>query len=266
MSTEVTARQRFLDEYRHIRYSEGRGSDDSSYYRALPYRDLSARSSAMWAMRAKTYRYFERKILWPIEQCSRKPLNILDLGAGNCWMSHRLSLRNHHPVALDIFDDPRDGLGAACHYPKAFSTINAEFDHLPFSENSFDLAIYNSSLHYSTDYVRTLAEVRRCLRPNGAVVVLDSPIYRLREHGERMVAERHADFLKRYGFRSDAVPSIEFLDERTLSRLSQTLGLRWKVYRPWYGWRWHVRPHRAWLMGRRPPSRFWILVGGFDNQ
>ncbi len=196
MNAESIARQRFLEEYRHIRHAEGRGSDDSAYYRALPYCDLSDRNSAMWAMRAKSYRYFERNILPALEQVSQSPLDILDLGAGNCWMSYRLSLRHHRPVALDIFDDERDGLGAARHYPKGFSTINAEFDRLPFSKNSFDLAIYNSSLHYSTDYVRTLSEVRRCLRPSGAVAVLDSPVYRSREHGERMVAERHAEFLK----------------------------------------------------------------------
>ena len=264
MSTETTARLRFLEEYRQIRYAEGRGSDDPAYYRALPYRDLSERNPAMWAMRARTYRYFERHVLAPLERAAgNMALDIVDLGAGNCWMSYRLSQRRHRVSAVDIFTDPRDGLGAARHYPMPIPAVAATFDRLPFPAASFDLVIFNSSLHYSTDYAVTLLEARRCLRPGGAVVVLDSPVYRRPEHGQRMVEERHADFQKRYGFRSDAIPSIEFLDEPALRRMARTLSLRWQIRRPWYGWRWHLRPLQAWARRRRPPSRFWILVGRF---
>jgi ubiquinone/menaquinone biosynthesis C-methylase UbiE len=257
------ARQRFLEEYRQIRHAEGRGSDDPAYYRALPYRDLTGRNSAMWAMRAATYRYFESRILAPLERRTNRPLDILDLGAGNGWMSYRLSLRNHNSCAVDIFTDSRDGLLAVRNYPQPFPAVAAEFDGLPFRAASFDLIVYNSSLHYSTDYEITLSEARRCLRPDGQLVILDSPVYTKREHGERMAAERHAQFQRQYGFRSDAIRSIEFLDQPMLRHLARLFGISWTVYRPWYGWRWHMRPVKAWLQRRRPPSRFWILVGRF---
>ncbi len=266
MTLEAQARKQFLNEYRQIRYAEGRGSDDPEYYRALPYRDLTNRNPAMWRMRAATYRYFERRILPGIEQRAKRPLDILDLGAGNGWMSYRLALRNHCPVALDIFSDARDGLLAARHYPRGFPLLEADFDSLPFKQASFDLAIFNSSFHYSTDYVATLSQVRHCLRASGAVVILDSPIYRRREDGERMVAERHQQFAFQYGFPSDAIPSIEFLDKPMLAAVARNLSLRWKMYRPWYGWHWHARPLKATLQRRRPPSRFWILVGEFNRQ
>ena len=64
----------------------------------------------------------------------------------------------------------------------------------PFANASFDLAIFNASIHYSTDYRRTLTEVRRCLRPGGRLVIIDSPVYRRREHGEKMRAERRRYF------------------------------------------------------------------------
>ncbi len=265
MNLEGTARQRFIEEYRHIRYAEGRGSDDPEYYRALPFQDLSGRSAAMWAMRAKTFRYFEGRILGPIERAAGRPLDIIDLGAGNCWLSYRLSLRRHRVCAVDIFLDPRDGLGAAGHYPVQFPAIGAEFDRLPFSSSSFDLAIFNSSVHYSTDYRTTLGEAIRCLRPGGRLAILDSPVYRKRAHGEQMVAERHAEFENRYGFRSDAVPSIEFLDEPRMRELTDFLHVRWTIYRPWYGWRWRLRPLKAWIERRRPPSRFWIFVARVDR-
>ncbi len=263
--TTPSARLQFLHDYRRIRYAEGRGSDDPEYYRALPFADLSGRNSAMWAMRARTYRCFERRVLARAGRELRRPLDILDLGAGNAWLSYRVSLGGHRPVALDIFNDERDGLRAARHYPKPFSAVEADFSELPFVPSCFDLAVFNASLHYSLDYGRTIESVRRCLRPDGRLVVLDSPVYRKREHGERMAAERHAQFERQYGTRSDALRSIEFLDEPGLAELARVHGIAWTVCKPWYGWRWHLRPLEAWWKRKRPPSRFWILVGRFVN-
>ena len=156
-----------------------------------------------------------------------------------------------------------DGLKAARHKAEPFPQLEAEFDHLPFRAASFDLAVFNASIHYSTDYRRTLGELRRCLRPGGHFVILDSPVYRVRDDGERMRAERHQEFERRFGFRSDAVPSLEYFDEGTLVDLASELNIRWSVHRPWYGWKWWSRPWKARLLGRRPPSRFWILDGVF---
>jgi SAM-dependent methyltransferase len=255
------ARHRFLEEYRCIRHAEGRGSDRSSYYRSLPDCSPNDQNAPMWAMRARTYSYFVQKILEPMEAQRRGPLHILDLGAGNCWLSHRLALRSHLPVAVDIFTDRQDGLGSARHYPISFPIIESDFDKIPVPSQSFDLAIFNASLHYSTQYVRTLAEAKRCIRSSGSIVILDSPIYDRPEHGALMVEEKHARFLQVYGFRSDALGSIDFLDIPVLRELEQSLNIRWTVHKPWYGLRWHMRPLKAAWLRRRPPSKFWILVG-----
>ena len=160
-------------------------------------RPVAIRTPRCGRCASKTYQLFRHeRICEPLESSRKRPLDVLDLGAGNCWLSHRLSLRGHRPVAVDIFGDERDGLRAARHYPNRFPAIEADFDHLPLPAETFDLAIFNASFHYSTDYVRTLSEVRRCLRPSGSFVILDTPIYRLREHGARMVEEKHAAFLK----------------------------------------------------------------------
>ena len=265
MTAEHFARQQFLEDYRRIRHAEGRGSNKSDYYRALPACDRSDPNAAMWAMRAKTYSYFAKNVLAPLEADADRPLDVLDLGAGNCWLSHRLSLRRHRPVALDIFVDERDGLQAARHYPHPFPVIEADFDQLPLQPKSFDLAIFNASFHYSVNYSRTLSEARRCLRPSGQVVILDTPIYRLKDHGRRMVEEKHAAFRELYGFPSNALPSIDFIDVPTLRTLHETLGIDWQILKPWYGCHWHLRPVNSVLRGRRPPSKFWILVGRFQG-
>lgn len=259
----------FAEEYLTIRRDEGRGSEDPAYYLALPYQDTTGRLRAQWAIRAKTYRYFERKILPDLERELSGALNVLDLGAGAGWLSYRLALRGHRPVAVDLLDDPLDGLGAARHYHAAlgreFPAIQAEFDNLPLADSQFDLAIFNASFHYATDYRQTLQEVRRCSRWAARIIILDTPIYERYEHGERMREERHRQYQSHYGFRSDSVPSMEYLDEVMMRELSKDVNLRWTVYRPWYGWRWHLRPLKSLLTRTRPPSRFWILVGSWTK-
>jgi len=251
--TTVTARRQFIEDYRRIRSAEGRGSADSLYYRSLPFHD-----NWQWQMRARTFRYFVRHVL------PKQPCDILDLGAGNCWLSYRLREMQHRPVAIDIFSDPLDGLASARHYPVSFPTIEGDFNGLPFPARRFDLAIFNASIHYSSDYRKTLMEAKRLLRPGGRVVILDSPIYTRHEHGERMRAERQTQFQQQYGFRSEALGSIEFFDRQMLRDLGRDLNIRWDIHRPWYGWRWHLRPLKARVTGQRPPSRFWILVGHFE--
>jgi SAM-dependent methyltransferase len=260
-----TVRQRFLEDYVKIRHAEGRGSQNAAYYLALPYRDITGRLQDQWSMRAKSWRYLERRVLPSIERQFRRPLRIADLGAGNCWLSYRLALRCHRPVAIDILGDSLDGLAAGRHYQQQtpFPRVAAEFDDLPLASASLDLAIYNASIHYSTDYRRTLAEIRRCLAPGGCFLIVDSPVYRRREHGEMMRKERHRQFQSQYGFASDTLQSIEYFDEPMLEDLRRDLGISWQIYRPWYGWQWAMRPWKARWNGKRPPSRFWILRGRF---
>lgn len=245
---------RFLAEYGAIRHAEGRGSRDLAYYRALPYQDLTGANAAQWRIRAATYDCFARGVL------PDAPADVLDLGTGNGWLSARLAALGHRPVAVDIFTDALDGLAAA-RLLGGFPLVEAEFDRLPFTSAQFDLAVFNSSLHYSANYHATLAEALRCLRPGGCIVVLDSPVYRRRAHGELMREERHRQFAAQYGFRSDSIPSLEYLYRAQLDELARDLGLAWRIVQPWYGWAWQLRPLKARLARRRPPSRFCILVG-----
>lgn len=260
---DSSARRTFLEQYAVIRRAEGRGSNDPEYYRALPSRDLSGKNTAQWAIRSRSFQHFERTVLQDIERSRKRPLRILDLGAGNGWMSNHLLQRGHRPVAVDIFTDPLDGLGALRHYETVPDGVAAEFNVLPFRDETIDVAIFNSSLHYSSDYRRTLREIQRCLRKDGRLIVIDSPVYSQSAYGEQMKEERQEYFARTYGFRSESLGSIEYLDEPLLTALSLELNIEWQRSYPWYGWRWALRPWQARRAGRRPPSHFFILTGRF---
>jgi SAM-dependent methyltransferase len=256
--------QRFMREYQIVRTAEGRGSDSDDYYLALPYRDLSGHNQSQWTIRARTFQYFERQILPPLETSQRNRLTILDLGAGNGWMSYRLALRGHKVCAVDLLNNENDGLAAAVHYsqelPELFPRFQAELDCLPFEDSQFDLAVFNASFHYSENYVQTLGEAVRCVRPGGSIVIADTAWYRREECGQQMIAERRNAFTYKYGFPSNALQSQEYLTDQLLASLAAEFGIRWQVHSPSYGVRWALRPWIAKLKGKREPSRFRIYV------
>jgi SAM-dependent methyltransferase len=254
----------FVRNYESIRAAEGRGSTTAGYYLALPYQDLSRVHTSQWALRARTFRYIEQKILPRIATLTHNKLRILDLGAGNGWMSYRLRSKGHAPVAVDLLANDQDGLGAARHYKQRLNSLfprfQAEVDNLPFASGQFDLVIFNSSFHYSENYEKTLAEALRCARKDGMVLIADTPWYRDEQSGIKMLAERRAAFIKHYGFPSDALKSLEFLTDRRLEDLEHRFHIKWETHEHYYGIRWHMRPLLAKLRGRRPPSRFRIYA------
>ena len=273
----------FLRDYTTIRSAEGYGYAEAERYRRLPEVDPGDPLAWQWRMRAITFAELERRVLGamvtihegtrrntkktnsfvPLRAPSwinRQSLRVLDLGSGVGWLSHQLARRGHRPCAVDLNLDARDGLGAAGNYPATWPLIQAEFDRLPLADAQADVAVFNAALPYSADYRATLAEALRVLRPGGRIVVMDSPIYRRDASGRQMVAERQAAFERAHGTRSDALPSIGYLTWGMLDELGRDLGLRWRAFVPWYGWRWAIRPWRARLLRQREPSTFALLV------
>jgi SAM-dependent methyltransferase len=251
---------RFINEYERIRAAEGRGSQDEAFYLGLPFKDITGRNNKQWSIRARSYQYLSRNIL------GRQGIRgaVLDLGAGNCWMSFRLALAGYRPVAVDLLTNESDGLAAAAHYQKYLAMplprFQAEMTHLPFQSEQFDAIVFNASLHYSEDYEESLREALRCLRNGGLLIVSDTPWYSREESGRQMVAERRSAFLRRYETASDSVRSLEFLTDERLRTLEERLSIQWTVHSPWYGLQWALRPVMAQLRRRREPSRFRIYT------
>jgi SAM-dependent methyltransferase len=251
----------FVTEYETVRCAEGRGGKSLRQLRALPFRDLSGRRRYEWRIRATSYAALVRRVLRPLERRHPAGLRVLDLGSGVGWLAYRLARRGHAVAAIDLATNDFDGLGAHRLYDRAFASVEAEFDRLPFVDGGADFAVYNASFHYATDFRATLAEAIRVLAPGGRFVILDSPIYRDPSSGAAMVREREEAFLKRYGFRGDALKSEGFLTGARLAALGRELDLEWETFAPWYGVRWWVKPWWARLRGGREPARFLVIVG-----
>lgn len=253
---------RFLEDYSRIRMAEGRGSEVDGFYLQLPYRDLSERNTRQWQIRARSFDYLMAHLLR--RSVITNGGRILDVGAGNCWMSFRMALAGFQPVAVDVNTNEQDGLRAADHYrkllPELFPRYRAEMTRLPFQDSQFDAVVFNASFHYSENYEASLAEALRCTKRGGMVIIADTPWYSKRESGMQMVAERRAAFLKQYATSSDAIEHLEYLTDERLRSLAEALSVRWEIYSPPYGFRWTMRPVIATLRRRREPSRFRIYA------
>jgi len=257
----VTCAARFRAEYGAHREAEGRGLTSADAL-ALPYLS-SGPFARQWTVRARSFDGLVQTVLLPaIAECAR-PLSVLDLGAGNGWLSYRAALAGNDALAVDVREDSVDGLGAGHCYqertPGRFQRVVASFDALPLEYASFDVAVFNAALHYALDLTAALREAVRVLRTGGRLVILDSPFYASEADGAAMVADKHRDAELCFGNRADALlalPFVEYLTRDRLEAASAGLGLAWRRHRIRYPLWYEARPLIAWLRRQRSPSRF----------
>jgi SAM-dependent methyltransferase len=268
-SQRSLALRRFRSAYAAHREAEGRGGGGDAELLALPYL-REGPQAAQWAVRSRTFDRFLGAVLEPIASATSpsRPLHVLDLGAGNAWLSYRVMLAGHRATALDVRTDTVDGLGAVdgyrTHLPALPRRIAASFDAVPMADGVADLVVFNASIHYSLDLPLTLREAVRVLAPGGRVVILDSPFYASAADGDAMVAEKRRDSGARYrSLTTDltALPFIEYLTPTGLAQASSPLGLRWRRHRVRYPLVYELRPLMARVGGRRRPSRFDLWEG-----
>lgn len=245
----------FLAHYRRVRADDGYRQREAAYYRALPRVDPRDPQASRWRVRQESF----RNLMRGLRRWGRGGLRVLDLGAGNGWLSHRLTALGHRCVAVDWLDDVEDGLGAHRQYPVGFTCAQADFDDLPMAPGQFDLAIFNASLHYSPDVAVTLRHARQMLVAGGVLVVMDSPVFTTDQGGRRMLAARQFDAR---AMNASVVPwGVGYLTTSSLAPAGRNAGVqvRWIPSRG--GPSWAVKRWVAGLKEGREPARFGVWFG-----
>jgi SAM-dependent methyltransferase len=251
------AAESFEQQYRLVRTRDGFCPESPDYYRRLPLVTPGDRNAGVWRIRRESFAHL-------LDRASRlskgRALRILDLGAGNGWLSHRLAEAGHHPVAVDRLDDPADGLGACRHYPVRFPAVQADFDALPLVPSQFDLVVFDGSLHYSPDPASTLAEARRMLGPSGAIVVMDSPMFARANDGEAMLKDERRRMTAEYGLVDPVRPGAGFLTFAALDRATEAMGLRGRFIPSRGPIVWRLKRRLAQFRLGRAPAAFGMWV------
>jgi len=250
----AAATSTFLEQFRVVRRADGHGPRTIAQYRALPNVPDDDAEVGEWRIRRESY----QTVCCRLPQLAGRALRILDVGAGNGWLCNRFARAGHHPVAVDLSTDPDDGLLASCAYTDRFPLVQAHFDALPFEPGQFDLVIMNASLHYARDPVWTLCEANRQVAPGGALVVMDSPIFRNPSHGEAMVSQQLTRLQTRYGIVNPVRPGLGFLTFTLLQQAASAIGRRARFVASRGPLPWRLRRHLARARLGRPAAAFGV--------
>ena len=173
----IAAKRREIGGWVALAKEEGWYEPDDEVDRALPYlcRDLG------WD--DKTWRANEHSFDVLLERFVRPGMRVLEVGAAKCWSAQHLLPRGVHYVATDILDDPNIGLGRGTFYGE-FPRIQADAEHLPFADASFDVAFCVATLHHALDLARMVEELARVTRRGGIVAALNEGTRAFRRSGE----------------------------------------------------------------------------------
>lgn len=99
---------------------------------------------------------------------SEYTLTMLDMGCGTGRETEALQL--HYPKALITGLDLSEGMlaYARSHYlPEKGTWIQGDIEHMPFTDNTFDLAFSSLAIQWCESLGNVLAEVYRVLKPGG---------------------------------------------------------------------------------------------------
>ena len=108
---------------------------------------------------------------------------VLDVGAGICWLTARLSqIETVKEVwAHDLSERFLKSIGVSVlkHLFANFKKIGfsvSDYNYLPFENKYFDCIIMMASFHHSNYPEKTLHELNRCLKDEGVILIFEHPV------------------------------------------------------------------------------------------
>ena len=179
--------------YTQLREKEGRVYADEQVA-LLPDISTSHPHFKEWLIRKES----SQKLLRWLRKKS-KPIDILEIGCGNGWLSHQLAtIPSSMVIGTDInFSEIQQAA-------RVFQDIsNLHFIYTctqpeVFKENRFDVVIFAAAIQYFESFHDTIQKALAWLRDDGQIHILDSPFY----SGSELLAakQRSRDYYESNGF------------------------------------------------------------------
>ena len=243
VSAEFAPRLRpYLTAFKDFRASEGKRLLDPTLYPGLPYSG-EGQDRLEWRWRGYDLALITQLL------AARRYLKVLDVGAWNGWLAHRLTLAGHQVTAVDYFDDEFDGRAAKKFHAAQWQAIQMDLTDLDLLNETYDVVILNRCLQFFPDPLAYVETARRRVAPGGQLILTGLQFFRetrVKQADVAMFRERLAqvglDFLH---------PTKGYLDFADRARL-RGLGLSFQPYPQL--WRANIR-------ARFQPTRPWHAVG-----
>ena len=163
-----------------------------------------------------------------IEQAAIKSgFRVLDIGCGTGSMA--VAIKRMHPDAEIVGIDPDPSALSVSRRKARRAGLSIEFDrgfadHMPYADASFDRVFSSFMFHHlaADEKSATLTEIRRVLKPNGSLHLLDFT----RAHSVHSKTAEHGNLIHRHGAVAERIEGrmtalmdeAGFVDARELSR------------------------------------------------
>jgi SAM-dependent methyltransferase/uncharacterized protein YbaR (Trm112 family) len=152
--------------------SEGWYEPDDAVDRVLPFvnRELGW-NDPNWLANSHSFQMLLDRYIQ-----DRRGLRVLEVGAAKAWSSRFWLERDCEFVATDILVDDKIGLGRGAFYAALhgdFGRVQADGEHLPFADATFDVTYCVATLHHALDLPKMVREMARVTKPNGVVAGLN---------------------------------------------------------------------------------------------
>jgi ubiquinone/menaquinone biosynthesis C-methylase UbiE len=136
-----------------------------------------------------------------IEYLSKKeqPLEILEVGCGNGWLSNLLStIPGSNIIGTDINSTELKQASRVFHTTNNLKFVSGDIRSGTLGSAKFDCIIFAASIQYFHSLTQIITGALELLNSNGEIHIIDSPIYKQEELNE--AKERSALYFQQRGF------------------------------------------------------------------
>lgn len=238
----------FTVAYSQVRAAEGRRILDEDAYESLPY-GPHVKGDFQWRLRQYDLSLVRRLLR------GRQRQRVLDVGAWNGWLSHRLAGDGHAVTAVDYFVDEYDGLRARRFYSTTWQAIQLDLRDLSILDELFDVVILNRCVQFFRLPADFVAMTQQKLAARGLLILTGLEFFQDARDKALRTADMAQVHRQRYGFDLFLTPTKGYLDFVDLAQL-RAQGVQFKPY-------WQLLPANLKSMLRRTLPRHYY--GTFFN-
>ena len=184
----------FSDVYISVRDKEHRFLSDKEVMK-LPFCSLENPHYKEWVLRQKSTKRFINYL-----ELKKEELNILDIGCGNGWFTSHIANTSskNKVIGLDINVDELEQASRIFNQENVQFVYGDIYNLDPIFKNKINLIVLNASIQYFSNFPKLITLLKRFLKPNGEIHIIDSPFYN--ESDIEKAKQRTKDYYSKLGF------------------------------------------------------------------